>query len=86
MQGFSDIVGKAETILESRHQKYGRQNISRFGEQGVVIRLSDKIERLINMTPRCYGSDETVEDTYFDIINYAVIGLMIRRGQWPPES
>ena len=69
-----------------RHRKYGRLNIGKFGEQGCLVRASDKLERLINLffddltmdTP-----DETIEDSWMDLLNYAAMALLCRRGQWP---
>jgi len=65
-----------------RHRKYGRLNISKFGEYGCLVRASDKLERLIN-SRHVNCADETVEDSWKDLLNYAAMALLCRRGQWP---
>lgn|SRR3990167_1012041 len=67
-----------ETLL-SKQKDYGHGNILTFGEQGVLVRASDKMERLKNlhkpgMTPR----NESIDDTWKDLAGYAVIALMLR--------
>jgi len=65
-----------------RHRKYGRLNISKFGEYGCLVRASDKLERLIN-SRHVDCADESVEDSWKDLLNYAAMALLCRRGQWP---
>lgn len=65
------------TLLRKR-EDYGdyRNTIGRFGLKGIVVRLTDKMERLINLTwgnhPPNY---ETLYDTLLDIAGYAVLGM-----------
>ena len=74
-------------VLVSKQKDYGPYNISRApggAENGVLVRMNDKMERLKNLV---YGGgeplNEAIEDSLLDIANYAVICLMVRRGQWP---
>jgi ASC-1-like (ASCH) protein len=69
-------------IFADRHRKYGAGNIGRFGLLGIVVRLSDKLERLINSGDNDTFDDETLEDTLIDIANYATIGVVVHRGEW----
>jgi len=67
----------AETVISKQHD-YGHENILAFREQGLVVRLWDKISRLKNLiwvkgTPK----NESIEDTFIDIAGYAIIGLML---------
>lgn len=64
-------------ILVKKQKDYGPENIRRFGRQGLLVRLHDKIARLENL----YNSgrqpeNETIYDTYLDIVNYTAIGIM----------
>lgn len=64
--------------LASKQHDYGHGNILRFGVRGIVVRLSDKSERLLNLWKRGHKSMiEPIEDTYLDILGYCVIALML---------
>lgn len=71
------IAEEVAALLDRKRQDYGVDNIRKFGSRGCMIRASDKIERLINLTwkndtePRY----EAVEDTWLDLAGYAMLGL-----------
>lgn len=69
-------------LMDGKQLDYGSQNISAFGEYGVVVRMSDKMERLKNLIKKDSVNNESIEDTYKDLANYAVISLLIRRNLW----
>lgn len=71
------------SLLCSKQRDYGHGNILRWGQDGLVIRLADKIERYKNL----HGSfatyeaqNESVNDTVLDIIGYCTIGVMLANG------
>ena len=70
-----------------KQMDYGPFNISKFGEYGVLIRTSDKVERMINLSKRItlkeIPANESIDDTWSDILLYAAIALLIRQGSWP---
>ena len=74
------------TILYRKHQDYGPLNISGApggAMNGLRVRMYDKLARLNNLvdtgdTPNY----ESIEDTLIDLANYAIIGLLVQRGQW----
>jgi hypothetical protein len=83
-EALDSVLADMRAVMIERQHKYGPHNITMFGEKGCVVRLSDKLGRLVNLhfhngaeTP-----DETVEDTWIDAGNYGVIALMVRRGIW----
>lgn len=45
--------------------------------QGVVIRLTDKIARLMTFARKGTLQNESVEDTFRDIAVYAILGLIL---------
>ena len=66
-------------IVVRKQRDYGPANITTFGLEGVMIRLSDKINRLINLLQNQKDPEnESVEDTLIDISGYAIIGLMLQ--------
>jgi len=77
---------KVFDIFCLKQSSYGTDNISEAGEIGVIIRLNDKIKRLLNILVKGKPNkltDETIEDTLIDIADYAIIALMCRNGSWP---
>lgn len=65
------------TLCRKQHD-YGHGNINRFGIYGVIVRLSDKIERLDNLgSKQVKPQNESIQDTLTDIVGYCVIALML---------
>jgi len=70
-------------FLRKRHD-YGTENVNILGLRGVFVRIWDKAWRLKNLVwenkePR----NESLEDTFIDIMNYCIIALsLMRRGEW----
>ena len=68
--------GEMATLLASKQHDYGHGNITAFGMKGVLVRLSDKVERLINLKAK-KARNESAVDTLRDIVGYCVIALML---------
>ena len=83
----SSIYSELQQVLVKKQQDYGPHNISAApggAVNGLLVRMNDKMERLKNL----YYSDrevqnESLEDSFLDLANYAVICLMVQRGKWP---
>ena len=72
---------EAAILLDRKNKDYGPGNISAFGEKGVIVRLNDKIERLKTLVWNDKSPEhEKVSDTWLDVTNYGIIGLMCHRG------
>lgn len=80
-----DVLSDISDTLIKKQLDYGPNAIKRFGLEGIVIRMSDKMERLINLIElkKDPAVDEAIEDTLFDLAGYAVIGLMYLEGNFP---
>jgi len=79
------MYAQCRQVMIDRHRKYGRGNIDAFGRQGVVVRLSDKLARLKTLLFSSRGAeagDEKELDTWIDIANYGVIGLLLLCNMW----
>ena len=65
------------TILTNESDK-------KFSLTGLCIRLTDKISRLKNLLSngKNYVKGEGMEDTFIDIANYGIIGLLVGRDKW----
>lgn len=70
-------------VLVKKQKDYGPENIRRFGRQGLMVRLHDKVARLENLyTSGRQPQNESIYDTYLDIVNYTAIGIMWENDQF----
>ena len=77
------VLDEMRDVMIGKQHDYGPGNIMDFGDFGVLVRANDKMARLRNLyksgeAPR----HESVDDTWLDLANYAVIAMMVRRGYW----
>jgi hypothetical protein len=77
-----DLSAEVNALMRERGAKYGPGNIAQFGDYGVLVRLSDKLSRMQHSLEHDHA-DESVEDTWKDVIGYGLIGLAWSRGLWP---
>ena len=75
----SIIVSNAQ-LFEKKNTDYGNSFVD-FGLIGIIVRLNDKINRILNLggstnTDTIMQVDEKIEDTINDLYNYCIIGLM----------
>lgn len=78
-----EISQECDDLLIEKQKDYGASNILKFGELGCLVRASDKVERLINLLQNNNEpSNESLEDSWKDLRNYAQIALMVRRDQF----
>jgi len=85
IDGFADLQRRLYLLAVKKNNDYGDNNITKFGLKGVVVRLSDKIERLIQLVWNerdVKVSDEKIEDTLMDIANYGMIGYLVLNNDW----
>ena len=78
-QACREVAHRIATTVISKQHDYGHDNIMAFKEQGLVVRLSDKVARLKNLlwTNIDAPKNEPIEDTFIDVAGYAIIGLML---------
>ena len=93
---FKNIQKEMYTMFARKHMDYGLNNIAlggdivnnsddkQFSLTGLCIRLTDKISRLKNLliNGRSFVQGEGMEDTFIDIANYGIIGLLVGRDKW----
>lgn len=85
------IFDKCIEILDAKGRDYsgtedGMGNFKDFGWKGIVVRLGDKYHRLKNLTKSQAAVDESIEDTLYDTINYAVLALVMKSIEADPKS
>jgi hypothetical protein len=80
------IARKAIDLLVQKHEDYGPANISDAPGgplNGLSVRLHDKIARLNHLLSNDKEpKNEAIEDTFIDILNYALIALLVIEGKW----
>lgn len=85
-----NTVKELTDLLLSKHRDYGPKNISLApggAVNGLRVRMHDKLARINNLVDS--GADpkhESLEDSFKDMANYAIIGLLVLRGQWDSED
>ena len=93
---FQKIQEEQYEMFARKHLDYGLNNIAlggdivnnsddkQFSLTGLCIRLTDKISRLKNLliNGRSFVQGEGMEDTFIDIANYGIIGLLVGRDKW----
>ena len=84
---FEDILNEIRVIMVRKHQDYGPLNIALApggAMNGLLVRMHDKMARLENLYYKSSNTPnyESIEDTFIDLANYAIIGLLVQRGQW----
>jgi len=93
---FKNISKEMYEMFARKHMDYGLNNIAlggdilnskedkKFSLTGLCIRLTDKISRLKNLliNGRSFVQGEGMEDTFIDIANYGIIGLLVGRDKW----
>ena len=92
---FKNIQEEMYEMFARKHMDYGLNNISlggdlknpndkKFSLTGLAIRLTDKISRLRNLLTngKNYVKGESMEDTFVDIANYGIIGMLVGRDKW----
>ena len=62
--------------VTKKQRDYGAENIAKFGLNGLVIRIHDKVARLENLIKKNSNpSNESLQDTLLDIIGYSIIAI-----------
>lgn len=83
----SDALFELQTVLVGKHHDYGPGNINASpggALNGLVVRMHDKLARIVHLSEtEDLPSNEPLRDSFIDLANYAVIGLMVLDGTWP---
>jgi hypothetical protein len=82
----SNTVNELSELLLSKHKDYGPKNISQApggAVNGLRVRMHDKLARINNLIDSGANPEhESLEDSFKDMANYAIIGLLVLRKQW----
>ncbi|MFY7728780.1 MAG: nucleotide modification associated domain-containing protein [Flavobacterium sp.] len=72
------IQAQALALFEKKNTDYG-DAFANYGTVGVLVRVGDKIQRLISVSNRGIQlvGDESLRDTLIDLHNYAAMAIML---------
>lgn len=75
------IVEENLAVLIRKSKDYGQVNLLLTGQYGITVRLQDKVSRLLNLLGSGQApKNESIDDSFSDIFNYALLALLLRRG------
>jgi predicted nucleotide modification protein, DUF1599 family len=91
VEDFETAVGSQYLTLQSlllrKHQDYGPTNISAAPGgplNGLRVRIHDKVARINHLIEADVPpTNESLQDSFADLANYAVIALLVLNGSWP---
>lgn len=80
------ITDELSKLLIKKHKDYGPLNIalSPGGPlNGIRVRMYDKLARINHLIENNSNPNyESLEDSFVDLANYAIIALLVQRGKW----
>ena len=78
-----------QTVIDTvitKQRDYGKENILRFGQYGLAVRVHDKLARLEHLLASgATPNHESIGDTVLDLVGYSVIGILLARGWFELE-
>ena len=81
------IMDSAGNLLIRKHHDYGPKNIAHSPGgplNGLRVRMWDKIARINNLVDSdVKPSNESLRDSFLDLLNYSAIAMMVLDGVWP---
>ena len=81
------IMYQAGNLLVRKHHDYGPKNIAHSPGgplNGLRVRMWDKIARINNLLDSgVKPSNESLRDSFLDLLNYSAIAMMVLDGVWP---
>lgn len=80
------IYDELMSVLLKKHKDYGPRNIADApggALNGLRVRIHDKIARINNLIDKKREPNyESLEDSFRDLANYAIIALLVLRDKW----
>lgn len=87
-----EIADELISLLLKKHKDYGPLNIANSpggAINGLRVRMHDKLARINNLYDNLRDfapENESFEDSFIDMANYAIIALMVLRGKWRADE
>ncbi len=72
------VAESIANLIVSKQKDYGTGNILAFGADGILVRVSDKVERLKNLRGKG-AMNEPQTDSWRDLAGYSILALMLEK-------
>ena len=74
----TDVQNEALELFKKKNADYG-DSFATYGPIGVIVRMQDKINRLVSVSKRnvSFVKDESLRDTLIDLHNYSAMAIML---------
>jgi hypothetical protein len=83
------VFDTAGNLLLRKHHDYGPKNIGHSPGgplNGLRVRIWDKVARINNLLDSgVKPSNESLRDSFIDLLNYSAIAILVLDDQWPKE-
>lgn len=81
------VQNEALSLFRKKNQDYG-DAFAKYGSIGVLVRLGDKISRLISVTNKSITqvNTESLRDTLIDLHNYSAMAILLMDETSPPDD
>jgi hypothetical protein len=83
------VLDDAGNLLIKKHKDYGPTNISLSPGgplNGLRVRMHDKTARINHLIDSgATPENESLRDSFIDLLNYSAIALMVLDGKWPRD-
>ena len=78
IQQFSLVQNEGLELFKKKNADYG-DAFANYGPLGVMVRMGDKIQRLVSVSNRQISlvNNESLRDTLIDLHNYAAMAIML---------
>jgi len=84
-----EVLDGAGNLLIKKHKDYGPTNISLSPGgplNGLRVRMHDKTARINHLIDSgATPENESLRDSFIDLLNYSAIALMVLDGKWPRD-
>ena len=84
-----EVLDDAGNLLIKKHKDYGPTNISLSPGgplNGLRVRMHDKTARINHLIDSgATPENESLRDSFIDLLNYSAIALMVLDGSWPRD-
>ena len=84
------ILDSAGNLLIKKHLDYGPKNIAYSpggALNGLRVRMHDKVARINHLVDsKVAPSNESLRDSFIDLLNYSAIAIMVLDNKWPDIS
>jgi len=84
-----EVLDSAGNLLLKKHKDYGPTNISLSPGgplNGLRVRMWDKTARINHLIDSgATPENESLRDSFIDLLNYSAIALMVLDGKWPRD-